>query len=92
LTLYKVLSLTIDSAVFQTAVGLAEFEQDKDDEDGKIIVKSKHLEQVVEMSGEFKTYLDDLWAANESKRAKISMLRDDDFDNRRNNPNPRRKG
>lgn len=82
--------MLISTLVFQTAVGLAEFEQDKDEEDGKILVKLKHLEQVVEMSGEFKSYLDELWAGNESKRAKVSYLRDDDFDNRRT-PNQKRK-
>lgn len=67
-------SLLTVSSVFQTAVGLAEFEGDKDEE-GKITVKEDHIAQVAEMTGEFKQYLDVVLEGDEDKRAERAFLR-----------------
>ena len=64
--------------VFQTAVGLAEFEEDRDQR-GRIKIKKEHLAQVAEMSGEFKVYLDTVLAGDESTRAGRNFLRMDGF-------------
>lgn len=53
---------------FQTAVALAEYEATKDKE-GKIVLTDKHLKSVVEMSRDFKEYLDELHLGDEGKRA-----------------------
>lgn len=60
--------------VFQTAVGLAEFECHKDSE-GKIKLEEDHIAQVADISGEFKQYLDDTLEGDEDKRAEMSFLR-----------------
>lgn len=44
---------------FQTAVALAEYEQNLDEE-GKIMVEDHHIDQVAEMSRDFQVYLDEL--------------------------------
>lgn len=44
---------------FQTAVALAEYDNDLDEE-GKIKVEDRHIDQVAEMSRDFQSYLDDL--------------------------------
>jgi hypothetical protein len=62
----------------QTAVALAEFDAEKD-EDGKIIVTDAHLKAVVELSADFKKYLNDLHSGNESKRAERKYERLDDY-------------
>jgi hypothetical protein len=48
------------------------------DEEGKTKVNEDHLAQVVEMSGEFKKYLDDLHPLDEGKRAQKNFLRMDE--------------
>lgn len=53
---------------FQTAVALAEYDGKKDSE-GKILLTDDHLRSVVEMSRDFKNYLDDVHSASEGKRA-----------------------
>lgn len=53
---------------FQTAVALAEYEALKDSE-GKIMLTDKHLRSVVEMSRDFKQYIDDIHQGNEDVRA-----------------------
>ncbi|KAJ4410998.1 hypothetical protein N0V82_009102 [Gnomoniopsis sp. IMI 355080] len=53
---------------FQTAVSLAEYDDDKDEE-GKIMLTDEHLRAVVELSKNFKDYLKDLHKADEDKRA-----------------------
>ncbi|KAG8525529.1 uncharacterized protein KY384_009173 [Bacidia gigantensis] len=63
----------------QTAVALADFENDKDEE-GKILLKDTHISQIVRMSKQFKTYLKEVHRADESKRAARQNLRQDDFD------------
>ncbi|KAK4167749.1 ATPase [Cladorrhinum sp. PSN259] len=52
----------------QTAVALAEYDAEKDEE-GKILVTDTHLKAVVEMSRDFKNYLNELHRGNEAKRA-----------------------
>ncbi|ROW06834.1 hypothetical protein VMCG_04098 [Cytospora schulzeri] len=54
---------------FQTAVSLAEYEDERDEE-GKILLTDDHLRSVVELSKGFKTYLEELHKADEDKRAK----------------------
>ncbi|KUI53387.1 Protein MSP1 [Cytospora mali] len=54
---------------FQTAVSLAEYEDERDDE-GKILLTDEHLRSVVRLSKDFKTYLEELHKADEDKRAK----------------------
>jgi hypothetical protein len=44
---------------FQTAVALAEFEQNKDEE-GTILLEEHHVQQVADMSRDFRMYLDEL--------------------------------
>lgn len=53
---------------FQTTVALAEFEGTQDEE-GRVLVLDHHLRQVMEMSREFKQYLEKLHIGDESKRA-----------------------
>ena len=64
---------------FQTAVALADFDGDKD-EDGKIILRERHIQQIVHMSQEFKGYLKDLHRGDEAKRADRQRIRYDEFD------------
>lgn len=53
---------------FQTAVALADFGGEKDEE-GRILLKDDHVQQNVHMSKEFKAYLNDLQWGDEAKRA-----------------------
>ncbi|KAI3399505.1 hypothetical protein diail_6527, partial [Diaporthe ilicicola] len=64
---------------FQTAVSLAEYEN-KQDGEGKIVLTEDHLKSVVELSKDFKSYLDTLHLADESKRALARKERLDSFD------------
>ncbi|KAK4227773.1 ATPase [Podospora fimiseda] len=52
----------------QTAVAMAEYDAEKDEE-GKILVTDTHLRAVVELSRDFKNYLNDLHRGSEAKRA-----------------------
>lgn len=61
-------SLLRRDIAFQTAVALAEYEATKDEE-GKILLTDKHLKSVVEMSRDFKEYLNELHKGDEGKRA-----------------------
>ncbi|KAF4921572.1 ATPase family AAA domain-containing protein 3B [Colletotrichum viniferum] len=67
---------------FQTAVALAEYEADKDSE-GRIMVKDDHLRAVVELSKDFKGYLDDLHRRDEGKRAEHRHERLDSYEGAR---------
>ncbi|KAK2051880.1 ATPase [Colletotrichum caudatum] len=53
---------------FQTAVALAEYDNEKDGE-GRTMVTDNHLRAVVELSKDFKGYLNDLHRRDEEKRA-----------------------
>ncbi|KAG6354620.1 hypothetical protein INS49_004638 [Diaporthe citri] len=53
---------------FQTAVSLAEYEDERDEE-GKILLTDEHLRSVVELSRDFKDYLSKLHKGDEEKRA-----------------------
>ncbi|KAK7710327.1 hypothetical protein SLS64_005912 [Diaporthe eres] len=53
---------------FQTAVSLAEYEDERDEE-GKILLTDEHLRSVVELSRDFKEYLSKLHKGDEEKRA-----------------------
>ncbi|KAH9227104.1 hypothetical protein K456DRAFT_1902670 [Colletotrichum gloeosporioides 23] len=64
---------------FQTAVALAEYEADKDSE-GRIMVKDDHLRAVVELSKDFKGYLNDLHRRDEGKRAEHRHERLDSYE------------
>jgi hypothetical protein len=61
---------------FQTAVALAEYDAEKDDE-GKILLKDTHLSSIVDLSEDFKKYLDDTLGADEDKRAAMERIRHD---------------
>ncbi|KAL1847379.1 hypothetical protein Daus18300_013964 [Diaporthe australafricana] len=63
---------------FQTAVSLAEYEN-KQDGEGKIKLTEDHLKSVVELSKDFKDYIDNLHLADESKRALARKERLDSF-------------
>ncbi|KAK8000456.1 P-loop containing nucleoside triphosphate hydrolase [Apiospora arundinis] len=56
------------NSAFQTAVSLAEYDAEKDEE-GTILVTDEHLRAVVELSTDFKDYLKDLHMGDEDKRA-----------------------
>ncbi|KAK0382902.1 hypothetical protein NLU13_8818 [Sarocladium strictum] len=62
----------------QTAVALAEYDAEKDEE-GKIVLTDTHLKAVVELSADFKKYLEELHSGNESKRAERKFERLDEF-------------
>ena len=66
------------SKAFQTAVALAEYYGEKDEE-GKVLVTDKHLRAVIELSKDFKDYLDMLHVGDEAKRAARKFERYDDF-------------
>ncbi|KAK3683413.1 P-loop containing nucleoside triphosphate hydrolase protein [Podospora appendiculata] len=66
---------------FQTAVALAEYGADKD-EDGKILVTDTHLRAVVELSRDFKDYVNELHRGDEAKRAARKYERLDDYSSR----------
>ena len=59
---------TYVATAFQTAVALAEYDAEKDEE-GKILLTDKHLRAVVDLSKDFKNYLDALHVGDEAKRA-----------------------
>jgi len=61
---------------FQTAVALAEYDAETDEE-GKILLKDTHLSSIIDMSKDFKEYLDDMHGADEDKRASIQRIRHD---------------
>ena len=63
---------------FQTAVALAEYEAQKDDE-GRIMLTDDHLKAVVEMSSAFKRYLKALHKKDESGRAALRQERLDNW-------------
>jgi SpoVK/Ycf46/Vps4 family AAA+-type ATPase len=68
---------------FQTAVSLAEYEAEKDEE-GTILVTEDHLRAVVELSKDFKDYLNELHIVDEEKRAQNRFERVDNFREDRN--------
>ncbi|KAI0141732.1 P-loop containing nucleoside triphosphate hydrolase protein [Xylariaceae sp. FL1272] len=63
---------------FQTAVSLAEFDSDKD-EDGRIVVTDEHLRTVMTLSKDFKSYFDELHEGDEAKRAERKYERLDTY-------------
>lgn len=63
---------------FQTAVSLAEFDAEKD-EDGKILVTEEHFQAVMALSSDFKEYLDELHKKDEAQRAAFKHERYDNF-------------
>ncbi|KAF2143197.1 uncharacterized protein K452DRAFT_247570 [Aplosporella prunicola CBS 121167] len=63
---------------FQTAVALAEYESIKDEE-GNIELTDEHLRAVVEMSRDFKDYIDELHKGDEAKRAERKYERLDSY-------------
>ncbi|KAM5360948.1 hypothetical protein ACJZ2D_013402 [Fusarium nematophilum] len=63
---------------FQTAVSLAEYDAEKDD-DSKILVNDDHFRAVVELSSDFKDYLDTLHKKDEAQRAAFKHERYDGF-------------
>ncbi len=66
---------------FQTAVALADFDNETI-EDGKIVPRERHIQQIVHMSQEFKDYLKELHHGDEAKRAYQQRNRYDEFDQR----------
>ena len=67
------------NTAFQTAVALADFDDEKD-EDGKIVLRERHIKQIVHMSQEFQDYLKELHRGDEAKRADRHRIRYDEFD------------
>lgn len=65
-------------AAFQTAVALAEFDAEKDEE-GKILLTDSHLRAVVELLKDFKDYLNSLHQGDEGKRSERKYERLDSF-------------
>ena len=63
---------------FQTAVALAEFDAEKDEE-GKILLTDSHLRAVVELLKDFKDYLNSLHQGDEGKRSERKYERLDSF-------------
>lgn len=59
-------------------MALAEYEAETDEE-GKTIVNDTHFRSVVELSSDFKSYLDKLHGADESERAHENHERLDAF-------------
>ncbi|KAF8846682.1 hypothetical protein BDZ45DRAFT_812136 [Acephala macrosclerotiorum] len=60
---------------FQTAVALAEYDAETDEE-GKILLKDTHLSSIVDMSIDFEKYLDETHdGADENKRASLKRIR-----------------
>ena len=62
---------------FQTAVALAEYDAETDEE-GNILLNDTHLRSIVDMSRDFKRYLDETHGADEEKRAAMMQTRYDD--------------
>lgn len=69
----------LTSTAFQTAVALAEVENDRDSE-GRVRLKDSHIRSIVRMSSAFKKYLHTLHQGDESRQALRHGLRVDDFD------------
>lgn len=69
----------------QTAAALAEYDAEKDEE-GKILITDVHLKAVVELSADFKTYLNELHRGDEAKRAERKYERLDDRVKTSSNP------
>lgn len=67
------------NSALQTAVALAEYDAEKDEE-GKIVLTDTHLKAVVELSADFKKYLEELHSGNASKRAERKFERLDDYE------------
>lgn len=65
--------LILEYIAFQIAVALAEY--DAEEEEGKIILTDNHLRAVVELSRDFKHYMDDLHGKDEPKRAQMRKER-----------------
>lgn len=63
---------------FQTAVALAEYDAEKDEE-GKVLVTDTHLRAVAEFSRDFKDYLQTLHKGSEATRAQRKFERNDGF-------------
>ncbi|KAI0190854.1 P-loop containing nucleoside triphosphate hydrolase protein [Astrocystis sublimbata] len=63
---------------FQTAVSLAEYDAEMG-EDGKVMVTDEHLRAVVELSSDFKAYLNELHKGDEAKRSLKKYERLDSF-------------
>ncbi|KAI5926623.1 P-loop containing nucleoside triphosphate hydrolase protein [Camillea tinctor] len=63
---------------FQTAVSLAEYDAEKG-EDGRIVITDEHLRAVVELSRDFKNYLNELHKGDEAKRAERKYERLDSY-------------
>ncbi|KAL3426801.1 ATPase [Phlyctema vagabunda] len=62
----------------QTAVSLAEYEANENEE-SKVVLKRDHIQQVVQMSHQFKEYLKSIENLDPSKKAKKEGIRNDDF-------------
>jgi hypothetical protein len=69
---------SLHGIAFQTAVALAEYDAEKDEE-GKILLTDSHLRAVVDLSRDFKDYLNDLHKGDEGKRAERKYDRLDSF-------------
>lgn len=67
-----------NTTAFQTAVALAEFDSQRDEEN-KIVLTDSHLRAVVELSRDFKQYLQDLHRGDEAKRAERKIERLDSY-------------
>ena len=66
----KLLNLCV---AFNTAIALAEYDDKR--EEGKILVESRHLEQVAKMSRAFRNYMKDVHGMDTEKKAKGQKLR-----------------
>lgn len=62
------------NVAFQTVVALADFDNETN-EDGKIVLRESHIQQIVHMSQEFKDYLRELHQGDEGKRAERQRMR-----------------
>lgn len=71
-------NLSYHTTAFQTAVALAEFDGERD-EDKKILLTDNHLRAVVEVSRDFKNYLHELHSGDEGKRAQRKYERLDSY-------------
>ncbi len=69
---------TDSSTAFQTAIALAEYDGETDEE-GKIVVTDSHFRAIVELSKDFKDYLNELHRGDEAKRAARKYERLDTF-------------
>ncbi|MCJ1309497.1 hypothetical protein MMC25_003157 [Agyrium rufum] len=64
---------------FQTAIALAEYEQDPDGSKGKYTVNAKHFKTVVELSAKFEQYMKKTRGGDDSQLAKYGYYRIDDM-------------